>query len=139
MNSLKSKIAYLKGYMEGLDIDKDSKEGKMFTEVINVMGLMSEKIESLEKHEEEIEDYIETIDGELTMVKDEIYGYEDVEFLDYDYENEEDDHYIEISCANCNETIFVEREILNSMDGIRCPSCHGFITCGSKKEHKSND
>ncbi len=139
MDSLKSKISYLKGYMEGLDIDKDSKEGKMFTEIINVMGYMSEKIESLEKHEEEIEDYIETIDGELTMVKDEIYGYEDGEFLNYDYEDEEDDHYIEISCANCNEIIFVEREILNSMDEIRCPSCHGFITFGSKKEHKSND
>ena len=36
--SVSEKVAYLKGLMDGLDFDKDQKEGKLFTAIIDALG-----------------------------------------------------------------------------------------------------
>ena len=35
--SVSEKVAYLRGLMEGLDIDDDSKEGKLFAAIVDVL------------------------------------------------------------------------------------------------------
>ena len=44
------KVAYLKGLAEGLGLDKDSKEGKLFAAIIDVLDDMALEIEDLLGH-----------------------------------------------------------------------------------------
>ena len=36
MENISNQISYLKGLMEGLDIDKETKEGKVFNAILSV-------------------------------------------------------------------------------------------------------
>ena len=45
---ISEKVAYLKGLAEGLDLDTESKEGKLIAAIIDVLDDMSEALLDLE-------------------------------------------------------------------------------------------
>lgn len=47
MENLFEKISYLKGLAEGLDLDNESKEGKVLVKLIDVLQEMYEEIDDL--------------------------------------------------------------------------------------------
>ena len=43
--ALTDKVAYIKGLVEGMGLDKDEKTGKVFAEIISVLSEMAEKLD----------------------------------------------------------------------------------------------
>lgn len=133
MDSIKYKVNHLNQFMEELDINVDSKEGKLFTEILKVLNSLAEEIESLQCAKNDTEEYIESIEEDLINVKDYIYGYDDsLDFEDEDLNEEED--YVEINCEGCNEVIYVEKDLYNSREDIICPNCQSYIITKNIKE-----
>lgn len=124
-----SKVAYLNGLIDGLDIDTTTKEGRVISEIAGILKSMAEEIEILKDNQKEIEDYVEVIDEDLSQVEKDLYDDED----DYDEENcdyDEDDYgnYINIKCPHCNETVYIDSDTCNCNDEITCPNCHKEIS-----------
>ena len=102
--TITEKVAYLKGLMEGLDLDKTTKEGK-------VLDAMADILDDLALTVADNCDQIDAIDEDLESLEE--YVYDDFDFDDdYDpYDDEEEGEY-EFECPNCGAKLegFYEEE-----------------------------
>lgn len=115
MDGIRERVAYLRGLSDGLSIDETTKEGRLLLAIVDVLEDMAEEIDILDDEQQELDEYVNAIDEDLSAVEDEIYDYED--------EDDEDDGYIEVECPNCNETVYIDEDALDSDEEILCPSC----------------
>jgi len=113
VGELKSKVAYLQGLSSGINLNPDTMEGKLFQGIIGVLEDFANSFDELEKSHAELEDYLETVDQDLTTLEQEFYR-----------ENETDD-YVEVECPNCGETVCFDPDILEDDAAIEviCPNC----------------
>ena len=124
--NLTEKTAYLKGLADGLEFDKETKEGKLIAALIDLVDELASAVTDLQSDIEEIDsdldylnDYIEEIDDDLEAVEDFLDGEdEDGEDCDCcedcdgdcsdcdcdcDFNCGEDDEFYEIVCPACGE------------------------------------
>jgi len=118
MNSVTSKVAYLSGFVDGLEIDKTTKEGKAIVQIIEVLKHISIELEDISENQRELEEYLNDLDEDLAYVEDDLYDIED------DYEDEDLDDFVELKCGNCGEVIYVDAGIIDDREEITCPNCH---------------
>ena len=131
--NITEKVAYLKGLMDGLDIDKSTKEGKIF-------AAMADVLEDLALTVSDNCDQIDAIDEDLENLEEFVY---EGDFLDDDDEEWDDDDYCfgdcddcdgcddfdcdeyeyEIECSNCHETIFIDESAFEEGKTFECPNC----------------
>ena len=78
--TLTEKVAYLKGLMEGLNINKDTAEGKVLCAMADILEDMSTSVVDLEDSMAEVQGYLDELDDDLADVEDILYEDEDEEF-----------------------------------------------------------
>lgn len=112
MSHLKERVAYLQGLSKGLNVSDQSAEGKLLINIVEVLDSFAEEVNCLHSAQLDLENYVESIDEDLTDVEEEVY--EDV-----------DDEYVEVECPDCHETVTFEAELLNEDDPLEvtCPHC----------------
>ena len=59
------KIAYIKGLAEGLELDNATKEGKILSAIIDLLGDITEEICEIEDGCDELMEQIDAVDEEL--------------------------------------------------------------------------
>ncbi|HSW35580.1 MAG TPA: hypothetical protein VLH18_03150, partial [Candidatus Limnocylindrales bacterium] len=122
---LKARVSYLRGFTEGLELGEESKEQKILHRVIALLGDMVEEIDQLRIDYEELFEYTEAIDEDLTELEEDFYEDED----DDDDEDEDDDDDFDgsfsVECPNCREVVVVDDDILDQESSIEvtCPGC----------------
>ena len=114
------KISYIKGLAEGLDLDVNTKEGKVISAIIDLLGDMTEEICEIEDGLDDMSEQLDAVDEDLSSVEDVIYGDDDCE-CDGDCECCDDEVY-EVECPNCHDIIYLDEEMLED-EGIDCPNC----------------
>ena len=123
------RVAYLKGLMEGMEIDTDKKEGKLLAAIIDVLEDIAMELEDLWDGEEELAEGLDAVSDDLEDVEDILF--EDLD--DEDYEDEDDDEYeldeldededcYATTCPTCEESIYFDESILEEGEVI-CPNC----------------
>ena len=123
--TINEKAAYLKGLMEGLQLDTEKAEGKMIAAIVDLLGDVTKKLTNVEDTTIAISDELDEIEEDLDAIEDFIMDYEDDEdYEDYDEDEEEefDDDWFEVECPNCDEVLVVDEEALE-VGSIKCPSC----------------
>ena len=120
--------AYIKGLFDGYEIDKNTKEGKIISEMLTLLADMADKINALEADNKELHEYVEELDHDLGEVEEELYFYDDDEdFEDYDDLNDdedyegEDEEFYEIECPSCGDTVYFDDSL--EVDELVCPAC----------------
>ena len=126
------KVAYLKGLAEGLDIDKKSKEGKLFAAIIDTLEELADDIADLENNSWELGEAIDQVSDDLSDLEDYVYDGEDEdedEDEDWDDEDEgccccggEEPVFYEVTCPACGKTITIDEDVLD-LGAIECPNC----------------
>ncbi|NLC10714.1 MAG: AraC family transcriptional regulator [Firmicutes bacterium] len=124
MDNLKSRMSFLRGYVEGLQLDENTKEGKVLNKLIAVMDDICNAVEELKEEHDELFSYMEAIDEDLTELEKVFYE----EDLEEDLEEEDDKEAMEgfyIECPECHEEVFVEEDALDDDDTLEvlCPKC----------------
>lgn len=129
--SMTEKVAYLRGLLEGMDLDKDKKEVKIIEAVIDVLDDMAATVSELEEGYQDMADQLDEVDADLGDLEEEYYGggcdcdcgcdCDDDDDEDDDFEDE-DGFYYEVTCPSCNETICLSEDII-AEGGIDCPNC----------------
>ena len=90
--SITEKVAYLKGLMDGLEIDKATKEGK-------VLAAMADVLEDIALTVADNCDQIDAIDEDLENLEEFVY---EGDFFDEDDEEWDDDDYCFGDCDECD-------------------------------------
>ncbi len=126
------KVAYLRGLAEGLNLNAEKPETKMFSAIMKVLEDLAEGQEDLEDTINLMSQQLDEVDEDLGQVEEILYGgcdcgcgceddYCDCGHDDCDCESGEEAFY-EIECPACNEVICVDEGILED-GGIECPNC----------------
>ena len=120
------KVAYLKGLVEGMEIDTTKKEGKILAAIIDVLEELSLEVADLWDDQVELAEGLDVISDDLADIEDIIYDELDDEDEDEDeyYEDElgEDEDCYATTCPTCEETIYFDESILEDGEVI-CPNC----------------
>ena len=137
--TISEKSAYLKGLMDGLDLDKDKAEGKLISAIVELLGDVTKRLTDVEETTIAISDELDEIEEDLDAIEDFIMDDEDDEDWDdedyeddFDFEDEEDYEegfdfgdeettVYEVKCA-CGEIIDFDEETLEK-GSILCPNC----------------
>lgn len=118
--TISEKVAYIKGLAEGMELDTDSKEGKILSAIIDVLGDMCDEIDALDEAQVELAEQLDAVDEDLSDVETIIYEDDDDEYDDDEYED--DDEVYEVVCPECGDKIYLDEDML--LDGrIDCPNC----------------
>ena len=137
--TISEKAAYLKGLMDGLNLDTEKAEGKMISAIVELLGDVTKKLTDVEDTTIAISDELDEIEEDLDAIEDYIlddededdeddyedddYGFDDEE----DYEDEgfdfgdEDSIIYEVKCS-CGNVINFDEETLEE-GSIVCDQC----------------
>lgn len=69
MPGLNDKIGYIHGMMDGLKLNKEDDQVKLMYMMIDVIDSLAEAVSALEADQEELCDYVESIDDDLTELE----------------------------------------------------------------------
>ena len=137
--TISEKSAYLKGLMDGLNLDTEKAEGKMIASIVDLLGDITKKLTDVEDTTIAISDELDEIEEDLDAIEDYILDededyeddYEDEDDYDFDDEDEADEEgfdfgdeettIYEVKCA-CGEVIDFDEETLEE-GSIVCPKC----------------
>ena len=141
--TLSEKSAYLKGLMDGLNLSKETPEGKMISGIVDLLQDMTSSISDLEENAIAVSDELDEIEDDLDAIEDFIMDDEDDEDDDWDDEDEdweeyeddendedadegfdfgdEDSTIYEVTCS-CGNVIDFDEETLEK-GSIVCPNC----------------
>ena len=133
--TISEKAAYLKGYMDGLELDAEKAEGKMIASIVDLLCDVAKRITDIEETTIAISDELEEIEEDLDAIEDFILDEEDEYDDDEDYEDYDDEDYddegfdfgdeestiYEVKCA-CGNIIDFDEETLEK-GSIECPEC----------------
>lgn len=125
---LSEKAAYLKGLMDGLEIDDSTNEGKVLLALYDVVKEVCETVDTIDADVDDIVEFCDTIDQDLSDVEEAVYGDDECECDDdcccgdhCDCEDDDDCSY-EVVCPTCGDTIELNDLMLE--DGsVECPNC----------------
>ena len=123
--NLVEKAAYLKGLAEGLGMDAQSKEGRLWAALNDLLADMAHEIEDLHEADDRLDDALDELAGELSYLEELSC---DLEKLDDDDDEAADDDaeydgvVYDATCPVCGEEISFDEETLES-GSIRCPKC----------------
>ena len=137
--TITEKAAYLKGLMDGLNLDTDKAEGKMIAGIVDLLGDLTKRLHDVEETTIAISDELDEIEEDLDAIEDYILDEEEDEdeWDDDDWDDEdwdEDEEYeegfeygdedsiiYEVTCA-CGTVISFDEETLEE-GSIICDNC----------------
>ena len=139
---LTEKMSYLKGLIDGLEIDSSTKEGKILLQMSEVMNEMVIYIDDLQSQVDELTELCEILDEDLGMVEENLYDCDcdcdcdcdddcdcDCDCCDDDdddYEFDDDEELYEVTCPTCGDTILLDESIIEE-GSMNCPNCNELL------------
>ena len=114
------RVAYLKGLTEGLDLDTTTKEGKLFSAIIDVLDDIAFEVSDLQEVVGELGEQIDMIDEDLDGLEEIVYDDEECDDDDCDYC--EDGDLYEIVCPSCGDSIYLDEDMVEEGE-MDCPNC----------------
>ena len=135
--TISEKAAYLKGLMDGLELDTEKAEGKMIAAIVDLMGDVTKRLADVEETTIAISDELDEIEEDLDAIEDFILDEEDEDYDDeddYDFDDEDEDFddegfdfgdedsiIYEVKCA-CGNIINFDEDTLEE-GSIVCDEC----------------
>ena len=135
--TISEKSAYIKGLMDGLNLDTEKAEGKLISALVELMGDVTKKLTDVEETTIAISDELDEIEEDLDAIEDYILDDEDDDYYDdeddfddYDEDDfdeegfdfgDEDSTIYEVKCA-CGNVIAFDEDTLEE-GSIVCDEC----------------
>ncbi len=148
--SVSEKVAYLRGLFEGLDLDEDKKETKLFAAVIDTLDELASELCDLDEDIEDISDdldelqaYVEELDEDLGDVEEFVYDCDCEDDCDCGCcdccDDDDCDCDIEVTCPACGEEIVICLEDIDDEGTTECPCCGETLEFDIEVEEEAAD
>ena len=99
--NISEKAAYLKGLISGMEYDVNTKEGKLFAGIIDLLEDISLSVLDLEDETATLGEYVEELDHDLGELEEDCYNCDCCEDDDCDCCGD----FEELKCPACGESI----------------------------------
>ena len=127
MNDTGKKVGYLKGLLEGLPADEGSVNGKLIAGIVDLLGDLVERTDVMDELINDLNDYVESIDDDLSALEDADGAETDFSFssddgdgdedFDDDFDGAEDQLHL-LHTENSSDD-----DMEGSLAGALCPEC----------------
>ena len=139
MMTITEKAAYIKGLVDGLELDESAKETKVIKALVDIIDDMAlsiadaeDDIAVLADEIDDIEEHLDAVDVDLADVEEILYEeYEDDEYFDDDCDcdcdccdgcDEDEDFEYEVECPDCGEVFCFDESVFED-ESLTCPNC----------------
>ena len=145
--------AYIKGLLEGLQLDQTKPETKVINALCGVIEQMAEEIETLKKDNETLFDYAEELDQDLGELEEMVWNDDECDCDDDDDDcccsccgldddddeddDEDDSDFYCAMCPHCGEKVYFDDTI--DPEDILCPACHKPLVDDSEDADEQSD
>ncbi|MBE6730105.1 MAG: hypothetical protein E7564_00270 [Ruminococcaceae bacterium] len=121
------RAAYIRGLMDGLELDSSSKEVKVINAIVDLLEDLCDSVEELEADVDELAGQVDEIDEDLGSLEEEYYELDGDDDCDCDCDcdddfEDDDDCRFEVTCPSCGDTIELTGAMLDE-GSIECPGC----------------
>ena len=143
---LTEKMSYLQGLLDGLEIDKSTKEGKALIQMSDVLSELVMYVEDLQNQVDELTELCDILDEDLGYVEEDFYDFDEDEQCtgdcancsedgDWEIDEDDDEEYFdddddeelyEITCPTCGDTILLDEGMIDE-GSINCPNCNELL------------
>lgn len=134
MSNLTDRVSYIKGLAEGLKLDTEKNEGKLIEKMLELLSDMAVEMDELRHDHDDLDEYVESIDSDLSELEDMIYGDEEDDECgcgghchchdDEEEDEDDDDSLVEYTCPHCGEEMTFEVDNFDFDEDYLCPNCH---------------
>ena len=138
--TLNERAAYIKGLAEGMELEQNSKEGKVIAALIELISDMADEIAEMDERIDTVHAYCEELDEDLGAVEELLL--EDDDCCDEDCDcccddecdcccdedcDLDDEDYFEVECPACGDTVCFDGSI--DPEELICPACGEKFEC----------
>lgn len=129
-------LGYLKGLLDGLDLDDNKKETKVFKAIVDVLSNLTEDIDDMTDGMKMLAEQIDAVDEDLADVED--YLADDECGCDDCCDCDDDEcQEFEVECPCCGEKITVDEDTV--LKGtVPCPNCGEMLEFEIEDEEEDN-
>ncbi len=143
------RAAYIRGLMDGLELDPQAKETKLFNAIVDLLDDLCLTMEEMEDAYDELCGQVDEIDEDLGELEEEFYEFDDEDdcdcFCDRDCDcddcdcdcsdcdcdcdcddDEDDGCEFEVVCPVCGDHIMLTEAMLDE-GSINCPNCEELL------------
>ena len=148
--TVSEKVAYLKGLIDGMNFDADSKNGKLFNAISDILEDLAGNVLELKEDSLEMAENIDALSDDLADVEDLVYGEDEEEdersVLGCGYccggsadgEEEEEPVFFDVTCQSCGKTITVDEDVFD-LGTVQCPHCGEMMFFGEEEDEPNED
>ena len=130
-------LGYLKGLLDGLDLDDNKKETKVFKAIVDVLSNLAEDVDDITDGMELLAEQIDAVGEDLADVEDYLADDESDDCCDC-CDCDDDYQEFEVECPCCGEEIVVDEDtVLNG--SIPCPNCGEMLEFEVECEDEEDD
>lgn len=130
---LNEKVSYIKGLVEGLKLDLETKEGKVLAAILDLLDDMALTVTELDDENNEIWDVVDEIDEDLKDLEEDYANggrcqckSEYCTCMDHEYDcdcmNDDAEFSYEMVCPSCGDHVCVFEDMFDKGE-IECPNC----------------
>lgn len=124
------KVAYLKGLAEGMGVQEDVGQGKLFKVIIDVLEDLALDLADTKDALVDLTDNVDEISEDLADLENEFYESpcsccgDDGEYEEDDEEEDDDDEllFYSVECPGCGFKLTVDEDTLDA-GSFECPEC----------------
>lgn len=131
---LTEKIAYTKGLIDGMELDRTTKENKAILAMMDVMEDMAVYIDDLQSQVDELTELCDLLDHDLGEVETDLYC-DDDDDEDDDFDDEDEDFRLgEVLPADYDDFAFDDDEDFDEIQYVAtCPSCDETVSLSERQ------
>lgn len=122
---LNARAAYIRGLMNGLNYEPDSKEGKVLAAMMDLLEDMAAVVNEHDDMIDQIFDELDAIDADMDDLEDGVLD----DLYDFNREDADDgdddalETSYEVTCPNCGTVNIVDEATLLDSDKLVCAEC----------------
>lgn len=149
MDKLTDKVAYLLGLAEGMKLDPETPEHKLLLKILDVLKDFSFELEELRDRQNDLSEYVDNIDEDLSEVEELLFDDEEEGQEDEDgcegcgHRHPQDDALegeMEYECPHCGYQTKFDLADFDFEEDYLCPQCHkSFFPEGEDDEDDEGD
>lgn len=128
MSDLSKKVEYLKGLADGMNLKDDKQDQRFLLKILEVLESVADEIADLQEVQDEMNEYLENMDEDLSILEDAVFEDEDQdEDEDDDSQIEDDDlegdSVVEYECPHCGYKTRFDITDFDFDEDYLCPEC----------------
>ena len=121
--TVSEKANYIKGLMDGMNLDTNTNEGKLFKAIIETLDDMALTVSDVEDVVDAVCDELDSIEEDLDAIEEYLLDEDECDCDEDEDDFEYDDEVIyEVTCPVCGEVIDLDEEMMDA-GSIACPKC----------------